>query len=143
MANRDILRPAAIDAAAWNALFPNLVAQLGTTWGQYLARLDADAQYLASVGRTVTDVSKLFSFDVQQAIGFSPLVMLASASDAQVSAPGSPLSFGRTFGSGIIPRNLFGRFGWGWSDSWEASVFVDPDGTVNVLGPSVTVHGLA
>ena len=130
------LRPASISQSAWNGLFPNLSAQLGSTWGSYVQQLDNDAQYLAGVGENVTDIGQLFNFEVQQANGYSLLSTLASATDAQVAAPGLPLSFAQTFSPGVIARNQFGRFGWGWSDSWETSLTVDPDGSVNVLGPN-------
>src|SRR5262249_49985610 len=48
---RDSLRPQGINADAWNALYPSLTARLGSTWGAYLSRLDADAQYLAGLGK--------------------------------------------------------------------------------------------
>ncbi len=130
------LRPASLNPAAWNALFPNLATQLGVTWGNYVQQLDSDAQYLAGLGETVTDIGQLFNFEVQQANGYSPLSSLARATDAQVAAPGLPLSLARTFAPGVIARNQFGRFGWGWSDSWSTSFTVDADGSVNVLGPA-------
>ena len=94
---KDSLRPASLSQAAWNAIYPNLTAQLGSTWGDYVQKLDADAQYLAGIGENVTDISQLFGFEVQQASGYSPLASLASATDAQVAAPGLSLSFARTF----------------------------------------------
>ena len=88
------------ESEAWNAIYPNLTAQLGATWDDYVQKLDADAQYLFSLGENVTDIGQLFGFEVQQANGYSPLVSLASATDAQVAAPGLPLSFSRTFAPG-------------------------------------------
>lgn len=44
------LRPATLGQAAWDALYPNLTAQLGRTWGAYLKQLDADARYLHDNG---------------------------------------------------------------------------------------------
>ena len=129
------LQPPSISQAAWNALYPNLTSQLGSTWGDYVQQLDAAAQYLAGLGENVTDISQLLNFEVQQANGYSPLSSLASATDAQVAAPGLPLSFGRTFAPSIIARNQFGSLGWGWSDSWDTSLTVDSDGSVNVFGP--------
>jgi RHS repeat-associated protein len=129
------LQPASITTPAWNALFPNLNAQLGTTWGAYVQRLDADAQYLAGLGASVTDISQLFSFEIQQANGYSPLGSLAGATDAVVAAPGLPLGLGRSFAPGIIARNQFGPFGWGWSDSWHTTLTTLSDGTVVISLP--------
>ena len=81
----------------------------------------------------MTDIGQLFNFEVQQANGYSPLSSLANATDAQVATPGLPLSFARTFAPGPSRGIQFGSFGWGWSDSWETSLTVDPDGSVNVL----------
>ncbi len=130
------LKPDSMSTEAWNALYPNLTSQLGNTWGEYVQQLDASAQYLASIGENVTDIGQLFNFAVQQANGYSPLSSLASATDAQVTAPGLPLSFSRTFAPGLIARNETGLLGWGWSTSWDTALTVDADGSVNVLGPN-------
>ncbi len=54
------LRPPTIAPDAWDALFPNLVAQLGSTWDSYLSRLDADAVYLGSLpGQPSTSIGSL------------------------------------------------------------------------------------
>jgi RHS repeat-associated protein len=129
------LQPPSISAQAWDALYPNLSAQLGTTWGAYVQRLDADAQYLASIGENVTDLNQLFAFEVQQGNGDSPVTTLAAATDAQVATPGLALDFMRSFAPGIIARNQFGPFGWGWSDSWQTSAATLSDGTVVVAIP--------
>src|SRR5262249_20238384 len=60
---------------------------------------------------------------------------LASATDAHVAAPGLGLGLGRSFQPSLVSRNQFGRFGWGWSDSWQTSITVDSDGSVDVHGP--------
>ena len=138
---KDSLRPASISQEAWNAIYPNLTAQLGSTWGDYVQKLDADAQYLAGIGENVTDISQLFGFEVQQASGYSPLASLASATDAQVDVPGLlSLSFVRTYAPGIIDQNQFGRFGWGWTDSWDTYITVDSDGSVNVYEPGGSIR---
>ena len=130
------LKPDSMSTEAWNALYPNLTSELGNTWGEYVQQLDASAQYLASIGENVTDIGQLFNFAVQQANGYSPLSSLASATDAQVTAPGLSLSFSRTFAPGVVSRNETGLLGWGWSTSWDTSLTVDADGSVNVLGPN-------
>jgi RHS repeat-associated protein len=128
----DSLRPSSIAPDAWNALYPNLVAQLGSTWGQYVTRMDADAAYLAGLGEKVTDLSKLFGSEILQANGLSPLGNLASATDASVAAPGLALSVDRVFSTSIIARNQVGPFGagWWWSHGWQRTLSVQSDGTV-------------
>ena len=117
-----MLRFARNDDERRGALYPNLTAQLGDTWGSYVHKLDGDAVYLAGLGEPVTDVGQLFRFEVAQANGFSPVATLASSTDARVATPGLSLDFSRSFSPGILARNRFGRFGWGWSDSWETSL---------------------
>ena len=85
-ATKDAVRPPGISVAAWNGIFPNLVAQLGNTWGTEIQRLDQDAAYLSSLGEKVTDLAQLWSFEVQQANGISPLETLGSAIDLSVVA---------------------------------------------------------
>ena len=64
-------QPPNISTAAWNAMFPNLEAQVGNTWGGFVQRMDNDASYLGHLGENVTDLSQFWSFEVQQANGFS------------------------------------------------------------------------
>ena len=71
-------QPPEISTAAWNAMFPNLEAQVGSTWGGFVQRLDNDASYLGHLGEKVTDLSQLWSFEIQQANGFSPMQTLPS-----------------------------------------------------------------
>ncbi len=66
------LRPPSIDTPTWDAIFPNLENQLGTTWGDFVSRLDQDASYLGRLGEDVTDVGQLMAFEIQQAIGLRP-----------------------------------------------------------------------
>ena len=40
------LRPVSVSAQAWNILYPNLTAQIGSTWGSYVSSLDLTATYL-------------------------------------------------------------------------------------------------
>src|SRR5208282_5280654 len=61
------LRLGSINEAAWNAIYPVLTAQLGSTWGQYVQTLDNDAVYLASIGQPTNDLSQLLSFEIEKA----------------------------------------------------------------------------
>jgi RHS repeat-associated protein len=140
-AMKDSMRPSSIAADAWNALFPNLVAQLGSTWGQYVTRMDADASYLADLGETVTDLGQLFEFEILQANGLSPVSTLATTTDMSVPAPGLSLTVDRVFSNSTISRNQAGPFGlgWSWSDGWQRTLSVQNDGTVGVQGYGTVV----
>jgi len=43
------MRPSTIGAEAWEPIWANLMAEAGTTWGQYVSMLDNNAAYLAQV----------------------------------------------------------------------------------------------
>ena len=133
--SKDSLRPPSVSATVWNAIFPNLISQLGSTWGSLITRFDNIASYLGHLGETVTDVGRLWTFSLTSAIGFSPLGALAGDTDASVDAPGLSLSFARSFGPSILDRNRLGRLGYGWSDNWDVSLQVDAAGDVVVNGP--------
>jgi RHS repeat-associated protein len=129
---KDRLRPSTIAVNVWDALYPNLVSQIGSTWGQYVTRMDADAAYLAGLGETVTDLSRLLVFEIQEANGFSPVRDLVAAADASLPAPGLSLNVDRTFSNSMIGRNQIGPFGrgWWWSDGWQRTLSVLGNGTV-------------
>ncbi len=131
------LQPPNIGAAAWNVLFANLSTQLGTTWGDFVAILDSDAAYLGRLGADVTDVSQLWSFALQQALGFSPVSTLSSVTDDSVDAPGFAITFSRTYANSIIGRNEVGPLGLGWTldGGWQDTLSVQSDGTVIVSEP--------
>ncbi|MBN2473846.1 MAG: RHS repeat protein [Pirellulales bacterium] len=130
------LRPASIPVAAWDVIFANLVSQIGSTWGDYVRMLDENAAYLGGLGRSVVDVSQLWQFEVQQAAGLSPLSLLATAVDADVSAPQIPLTFGRSFLPSLVARHELGPFGRGWylAGGWQRVFQVESDGTVAISG---------
>src|SRR5262249_12497855 len=102
------------------------------TWGQYVTRMDTDAAYLAGLGENVTDLGQLFSFEILQANGLSPVSTLVRTTDMGVPAPGLSLTVDRVFSNSIISRNQVGPFGegWWWSDGWQRTLSVLGDGTV-------------
>ena len=85
------LQPPSIPTAAWTTIFANLTANMGSTWGSVVQKMDQDAAYLGYLGEKVTDLSQLWSFEVQQAIGISPVQTLSNATDMTVPTPGLPL----------------------------------------------------
>ena len=132
-------QPAGVSAPAWSSVIANLESKLGSTWGSYVTRLDQDAAYLAGLGETVDDVNTLWSFEIQQANGLGPVPQLSSATDLQVTVPGSvPLEVDRSFSATVLGRNTTGSFGAGWSlgGGWERTLTVGADGSVIIADPS-------
>jgi len=129
------MRPATINAEAWEVIWAGFRSQVGTTWGDYVKMLDDNASYVGRLGQRVLDVGQLLAFEFLQADGLSPLRTLASAVDAAVEAPGLPLVFSRSFAEAISRRFELGPLGRGWSHNWQYSLGMAADGTVTVLGP--------
>jgi RHS repeat-associated protein len=132
------MKPATINAEAWEVIWAGFTNQVGATWGDYVHMLDDNAAYLGRLSQRVVDVGQLLGFEFLQADGLSPLRTLASAVDAAVEAPGLPLVFSRSFPASISQRFELGPLGRGWSHNWQYSLSVTPDGTVTVLGPSAS-----
>jgi RHS repeat-associated protein len=138
-------QPPNLSSAAWNAVFPYLQAQVGNTWGAFVRRIDNDALYLGHLGENVNDLSQLWSFEVQQAVGFSPLATLHADTDAQVSTHGPALAVHRVLPNSVQARNQMGPFGWGWewTDGWQntlsvvngTAIITDPYGTQRLFEP--------
>jgi YD repeat-containing protein len=127
------LQPSGVSSGAWNALFANVENQFGGVWGTYVSRLDQDASYLWGLGESISDVNTLWSFEIAQANGLGPVRELASATDVQLTVPGSlPATIERSFPASVEGRNLQGPFGYGWSlgGGWERTLSAQPDGTV-------------
>ncbi|HYT94193.1 MAG TPA: nidogen-like domain-containing protein, partial [Gemmataceae bacterium] len=129
---KDAMRPSWIPADAWDGVFANLRAVIGTTWGDYVSMLHANAVYLGQLGLKVSDVNELFSFAMQQALGLNSVSPLASAGDAYVPTPGLALDFTRSFGNDILSRYQTGPFGRGWTAPWQISLEEQADGTIVV-----------
>ena len=130
------LQPASVPTAAWNVIFGNLLATVGTTTDSYNAALAQAATYLSGLGETtaqVSDVGTLWSFLVSQADAEFPTTTLTSAVDASLPTPGSlSLAIDRTFVSSIAGRSTPGIFGLGWTTSWQTSLSVDSSGNVTI-----------
>ena len=130
------LRPEGVSTDAWNVIYGNLTATLGSTTDSYKAALAQAATYLSDLGETqieVSNVSRLWAFLLAQADAALPSATLASATDASLPAPGAlPLQVSRTFGSSISDRATPGIFGLGWSTPWQATASAGGDGNVTI-----------
>ncbi|HUT94718.1 MAG TPA: RHS repeat-associated core domain-containing protein [Thermoguttaceae bacterium] len=134
----DEIRPESLPADAWNAICANLADQVGATWGDYVAMLNENMNYLHTVGQNVSDVASLLAFEIDQASGLSPYDYLAGEVDVYSSAPGISLTFGRIYGQPIDSRYELGALGRGWDHNWNIRAEELSDGDVVVHGPSGT-----
>jgi len=135
-------RPSWLDNEAWEAVWLNLVDQVGDTWGDYVATLNDNVTHLNLLGDVVYDVSSLFAFEVHQAEGLiCPHAILAEVTDASPPAelccpdPGMLLSFTRIYRQELASRYMLGHLGRGWTHNWEYSVVMDETGNVTVVSP--------
>ena len=135
------LQPSNIPASAWGAVFANFVASVGSTTGQYVAALDADATYLSQLGESTDDVSRLLGFEILKADAFYTTATLATVTDASYPTPGAiPLDFVRQFNASIGGRDQSGPLGDGWTDNWQISAAADAQGNVTITDDGSTAY---
>ena len=101
------MRPAYIPVDAWEPIFANYQARMGSTIGSYQAALAEAATYLSEVGIYTGDVGRLSAF------------LLSLADD---------------WGE-LRRRYTLGAFGWGWPDPTDYAALPQPDGSVIVHLP--------
>jgi YD repeat-containing protein len=120
--------------AAWAAVWDNVEAQTGDTWGDFVAMLGDNAAYLDQLGQSVYDNANLFAFEVLQANGLNPNPYLAAAQDAFTPAPGLSLSFSRVYGSALSSRYETGALGRGWTHNYDLYLEAQPNGDMLAHG---------
>ncbi len=128
-------RPEDVSPEAWEAVWANVVAQTGTTWGDYVTMLNENASYLARLGESVDDVRVLWNFEIRQADGLIPVGYLTDTTDVTVPAPGLSINFGRAYRSTLTGRFTLGPLGRGWYHGWQRSFRTESDRTVVVTEP--------
>lgn len=127
------LRPGGIPNPIWDRVYATITDPLDTI-EDYAAALVANAQYLGRIGVRVVDVDDIWNFQVQQALGtITAVPTLATSVDAQVPAPGEPLTLARRFADGVVSRNAVGPFGYGWASPWFATLSRDANNNVVVI----------
>jgi RHS repeat-associated protein len=131
------LQPSFINAAAWGAIAPNLQAQLGATWGQYVQALDNDAAYLADIGEPINDATRLLSFEINRANDAYAVPASAGLTVASLPAPGLDLTLALAYQSSIAGRNTADMFGYGWTTNWSMTASTEPNGDVLIAQAGV------
>ena len=124
------LRQNWMSTEVWEAVLPNLRAQVGETWGEYVATLSRNAVALDRLGQRITDLRQLYGFEIQKAIGLDAAETLASSTDVETPVAGLALQFARQFGNTITARHREGPFGKGWEASWQIRLTFADGGNV-------------
>ena len=130
----DWLKGDTLKENAWDAIWENFVAQIGSNWGDYVTMLNDNVTYLSGIGRTAYDVGELLSFEFRQANALSPFHNLAEVTDTKVYAPGLEFEFRRIYPQPISCRYQLGPLGRGWTHSWQLDLETATDGTVRIYG---------
>ena len=128
------MRPSYISATAWDAVFANFTANVGSTTDSYQAALDADATYLAQFGSPTNDVGQLIIYEINKANNGLGTALLGGAVDIAVPTPGPDLSIARAFAPYDFRRNQAGLFGVGWACNGDVRATTDSQGNVTIRG---------
>jgi YD repeat-containing protein len=121
-----------IPTDAWNAIWSNFLANVGSTVGSYHTVLANDATYLGQLGEYGNDVNTLLDFELDKAADDFITPTLTTVTDVSFPAPGLPLTFVRTFQQPIDRRSTPGPLGLGWTDNWQISLSTDAQGNVTI-----------
>jgi RHS repeat-associated protein len=119
------LQPAGVSTVAWDAVYSNLVAVVGNTYGSLYSLLYGDEQALAEIGIVDNNVSDLFNFEVLKAENGIAVTTIPSTPDISDSVSPLPLTFERTFAQTIPGDYTEGIFGYGWTNNFDATVSTD------------------
>jgi RHS repeat-associated protein len=131
------VRPADVDDAAWDGVWTNFLAGVGSTTTGYRAMLLDNAARLRQFGLPVTDVARLIGFELQQANNVFPSPASVAAADIGVATPGLPLVFARQLQTAITERYREGPLGRGWVANWPVTLTTDGDGNATISAAGI------
>ena len=131
------LQPATVASDAWDAIYTNFTARVGTTAAGLVAALDQDATYLSQIGNATSDLSSLLGFEFQQASSAVPINTIATATDINLTAPGLPLTFTRAYSQPLASRFTVGPLGRGWASQYDITLTTLPSGEVEIVDGNI------
>ncbi|MBL8816279.1 MAG: hypothetical protein JNL58_09630 [Planctomyces sp.] len=70
---RDDLKPAAVNPAAWQAIFDNFKLSVGNTFESFQRQMALNAGYLSSIGQPTVDVGRLMAWEFEKAGNFGEI----------------------------------------------------------------------
>ena len=129
---KDNSRPGFISDEAWEGIWNNFTASVGTTPQEYVAALADNANSFSQLGNSISNASQLIAAEIQQASSALLGNTLSSRIDAGSPTPGLELSFARFFQSSFDGRLKLGALGYGWTHLWDITATDDTEGTVTI-----------
>ncbi len=129
---KNAARPTGTSAEAWDVIWANFLARVGSTAGSYNARLAGRATYLSNLGIRTADVSRLLVGELQLADNSSQFLTPLTAIDAALPTRGLPLTFSRQFAQTISGRYRQGLLGRGWATNWDGRLLENTSGSVAI-----------
>ncbi|MCP4347378.1 MAG: PQQ-binding-like beta-propeller repeat protein [Desulfobacterales bacterium] len=149
------IRPDDINNDAWNIIWNNFKAQLGSTWKDYYDNLTNGGMYVGNYKRLMAstliggelsvepfddisqfEVGNLLAFEFAKALAMlCPRSVLASVQDVFIPAPGLPLVFERFAFQSIENRFSQGALGRGWTHTYDYMASIDDEGNIRIKGP--------
>jgi RHS repeat-associated protein len=124
------LQPPSIPNDAWNLIYSNFTAAIGSTYGQLQSSVVTDTAYLNQIGVANPSFDQILAFELLRADAALPVPTLGSNVDASFATPGLGLDFGRTFYQSISGRYHSGSLGRGWVSNWDVSEAIQTNGSV-------------
>jgi len=130
-------KPSYVDSKAWRHAEYELERRLGTSWNDYLTRMQSNADYLKDLGLKTCRMDRLLALEINRALGINAaLPTLASSTDIARSARGLPLAFSRLYPSAMYAHFDCGALGYGWKDNYSLYVDRTDETTLAIRLPS-------
>ena len=120
-------QPPSIPDSAWNIIWNNFTASVGSSAGPLPAARVRDTADLNQAGVAGPDHIAATGLRAPDSL---PVATLAGTTDVSFPAPGLSLDFSREFVPSISGRNTAGMLGLGWVTNWDISATTESDGSV-------------
>jgi hypothetical protein len=117
-------KPENISNEAWEAIWQNLIAEVGVTAADFQSKMLENANYLNQFGNIKSN-SNLLDFELKKANNNLQNSQLISLTDIVDFAARINLTINRTFFESIDRRYRVGDFGRGWTHQWDIKAEFD------------------
>ncbi|MFC2144229.1 PQQ-binding-like beta-propeller repeat protein [Acidobacteriota bacterium] len=146
---KEIMRPPGMDAAEWDALWPDLIARFGETWSDYQEVLRSDAARIGARGTTAHDVQQIVAFETRLARGLPVAAIVGTVYKGRTNQPLVNVLVRAISVDGAVVREAYsasspgGQFIFenlpnGIYEIYVEGSFFDPTPSVNIIDNDVT-----